>query len=489
LQNSILAGNTSFTSPDCNGTISSTGYNLIANTAGCTFAPVVGDLTNIDPKLGPLQDNGGPTLTHALLPGSPAVNAGNPGGCMGSAGLLTTDQRGFARFGRCDIGAYELQPIGFSTKSVSPYTASQGNPLTYTIELKNGGAMSLTNVLVTDTLPTTLTFMSNSLTATSGSYGFNSGIITWTGAVNAGHLVTVTFGASLNQTTPRGTSITNTTTISGAGEVFTRTATINVPLAQLFLPLVNRDYCSPFSDNFSNPASGWPVGDDGNIRYEYLSGEYRILVRNIHWWAGARTGGKCSDYTVAVDVRNATGASSTYGLIFGLADDWQQFYTFEIAPEGYYFLWLYNGGNWSLLLNGYSPVISTGTGSNRLKIERVGVQIKAYANDQLLTTLSDSTYTGYRRVGLITTSYNQPNVDARFDNFVMCAPGCSGAASLGGAGVALQGMINSTLPSSAGAVSSGASGSKAIGASKPTPQPNAAPAQRDAWRDNEAEPK
>jgi hypothetical protein len=75
-----------------------------------------GDLSNTDPRLGPLQDNGGPTQTMALLPGSPAIDAGNPHGCRDdSRHLLKTDQRGKPRpdkedTGGCDIGAYERQP-------------------------------------------------------------------------------------------------------------------------------------------------------------------------------------------------------------------------------------------------------------------------------------------------------------------------------------------------------------------------------------------
>ncbi len=68
--------------------------------------------------LGPLADNGGPTQTHALLPGSPALNAGDPTLVQGQAGLPEFDQRGapFARVvgGRIDIGAYESQPAGGS---------------------------------------------------------------------------------------------------------------------------------------------------------------------------------------------------------------------------------------------------------------------------------------------------------------------------------------------------------------------------------------
>ena len=66
--------------------------------------------------LGPLKNNGGPTQTHALVAGSPAIDAGNPGGCRDNSGaLLQTDQRGFPRnvdgnsdgTARCDIGAVE----------------------------------------------------------------------------------------------------------------------------------------------------------------------------------------------------------------------------------------------------------------------------------------------------------------------------------------------------------------------------------------------
>ena len=46
------------------------------NGGGCLTGP--GDQINTDPVLGPLQDNGGPTFTHALLPDSPAIDAGDP---------------------------------------------------------------------------------------------------------------------------------------------------------------------------------------------------------------------------------------------------------------------------------------------------------------------------------------------------------------------------------------------------------------------------
>jgi hypothetical protein len=91
------------------GTVTSHGYNLSDDDGG-GFLTGPGDQINTDPLLGPLQDNGGPTLTHALLPGSPAINTGDPN----FTPPPSFDQRGspFIRVfnGRIDVGAFEAQP-------------------------------------------------------------------------------------------------------------------------------------------------------------------------------------------------------------------------------------------------------------------------------------------------------------------------------------------------------------------------------------------
>lgn len=110
IQNSIVANNSG---GNCAGVMTSNGYNLSSDNT-CNFHGP-GDLNNSDPLLGALQNNGGPTQTMALLPGSPAIDAGNPSGCTdGSGHLLKTDQRGMPRSdpedsGGCDMGAYERQ--------------------------------------------------------------------------------------------------------------------------------------------------------------------------------------------------------------------------------------------------------------------------------------------------------------------------------------------------------------------------------------------
>jgi hypothetical protein len=83
------------------GAITSSGHNLSSDSS-CSFT-AAGDLQNTNPLLGPLAANGGPTPTHALLPGSPAFGAGTNIGCP------ATDQRGNTRPQGvlCDIGAFE----------------------------------------------------------------------------------------------------------------------------------------------------------------------------------------------------------------------------------------------------------------------------------------------------------------------------------------------------------------------------------------------
>jgi hypothetical protein len=111
MQNTILAGNIALLSPDLSGPLNSQGHNLVGNgTGGSGFAAtdLVGTAANpISPLVGPLADNGGPTQTMALLPGSPALNAGDP------TQLGVADQRGVVRSGGVNIGAYQATASAF----------------------------------------------------------------------------------------------------------------------------------------------------------------------------------------------------------------------------------------------------------------------------------------------------------------------------------------------------------------------------------------
>ena len=145
IQNTIVAGNTATTAaPDLSwsatGTSAQTAalnvdYSLIGDTtgSGITSTTGTGNLLDVDPLLDPLADNGGTTLTHALLSGSPAIDAGDPNFDPGAiTPALTNDQRGlgFARVvdGRVDIGAVESPEEGslIVTTNLDVVSASDG---------------------------------------------------------------------------------------------------------------------------------------------------------------------------------------------------------------------------------------------------------------------------------------------------------------------------------------------------------------------------
>jgi predicted outer membrane repeat protein len=118
--NSIFAnsqGGNIYIEPMSGGSFRSLGHNLFSDTPGVPLDS--SDLTETDPLLGPLADNGGPTQTMALLPGSPAINA------AAAVAGVDTDQRGIPRpqGSAPDIGAFELQPVAEPFVILTPSTS------------------------------------------------------------------------------------------------------------------------------------------------------------------------------------------------------------------------------------------------------------------------------------------------------------------------------------------------------------------------------
>ena len=131
--NSILSGNVvaqpAF-GPEVSGDVISHGFNLVGNDAGSS-GWVGTDLLNTNPLLAPLANYGGPTQTRALLPGSPAINAGT------SVDAPATDQRGVSRVGGTDIGAFESHGFSIAVTSgsgqVTPINTAFASPLVATV--------------------------------------------------------------------------------------------------------------------------------------------------------------------------------------------------------------------------------------------------------------------------------------------------------------------------------------------------------------------
>jgi hypothetical protein len=170
MHDTILADNTADTGPDLDGGVTSLGYSLIGNTAGGSGFGA-SDLLNVNPRFGPLQNNGGPTQTMALLPGSPALNAGDP------TQLGVADQRGVVRTGGVNIGAYQASasallltgpssvtagvPFAITVQAVDPFgqtavgyagtvhfVASNGAMADYTFTAADGGQHTFSNLVL-----------------------------------------------------------------------------------------------------------------------------------------------------------------------------------------------------------------------------------------------------------------------------------------------------------------------------------------------------
>lgn len=227
LYNSILMG--SLTEADCYvigpGAIWANVNNLIED-GSCNPA------LSGDPHLGPLTDNGGSTLTHALLPGSPALNAGDNATC------LATDQRGIARpqQDRCDIGAFEARgftlAISGGNHQSAPFGASFPIPLALTItsdESVDGGQITFTAPTSGPSLtlaPTTTVIISgNAATLNVSANGSVGGPYDVVASVTGGNSVTFSLTNTLRSTsTVRVTSASNPSIF---GQLVTFTATVS----------------------------------------------------------------------------------------------------------------------------------------------------------------------------------------------------------------------------------------------------------------------
>jgi uncharacterized repeat protein (TIGR01451 family) len=218
ITNTILAANSAgATANDCflaSGTLNSGGYNLVqAPDVSCLFF-AIGDTTGTDPLLDILADNGGNTLTHALLSGSPTIDAVPLAQCA-----LTTDQRGSPRpqGPDCDIGAYESSgfPNLSLTKAVDDNIPEPGQRITYTLIVSNSGVGNATNALISDTLPTGLTFAGPvTLDPPSAAMIGPPPTLVSGLTIPSGQSVTVTFPVTVSLGLSSGTIITNTAAVT-----------------------------------------------------------------------------------------------------------------------------------------------------------------------------------------------------------------------------------------------------------------------------------
>lgn len=192
----------------------------------------------------------------------------------------------------------------------------------------------------------------------------------------------------------------------------------------IYLATVMNDFCAaPFTDDFSSTFGNWPIIDTGDYSTSYWSGEYRLMHNTANRWIALTRG----DYwensdLLQVDGRIVSG-DGAWGLVFGLNDNWTNFYTFEIIPSSQTWVaYQYNSG-WDLLGSGVSNAINPGTLVNTLSVSRPNYSLELQINGTTVRYLTN--YPG--RVGLTGGSFS-PNTEIRYDNYVFADEGCLYAA-------------------------------------------------------------
>jgi uncharacterized repeat protein (TIGR01451 family)/CSLREA domain-containing protein len=258
LGNTIVAANTAITAPDCTGPFSTTGNNLIGiRISTCTgFTSQSSDITGSatsprNPQLGPLADNGGPTQTHALLAGSPALDLANPATCP------AVDQRGVARaldgnndgFTICDIGAFELANPAKADLSIvlsdTPDPALTNSTFDYVVTVTNNGPDRAISARAKLTLPLSSFITFNS--APSGCTRSGNTVECSLGNINNGITVTRTISVNISLSAPADkiegiASVTSKTPDSNTtNDNDTETTTIVSPSADLLINITSPD--------------------------------------------------------------------------------------------------------------------------------------------------------------------------------------------------------------------------------------------------------
>jgi uncharacterized repeat protein (TIGR01451 family) len=340
----------SATDPDVKAAVASSDHDLIGNSSGFSATTSTADILN--PSfigLGALANNGGSTRTEALLPNSPAIDAGD----SGAAQLPSTDQRGDARIvgNAVDIGAYEYQyDLSITGSAPSAVVAEVEQPVVYSITVQNNGVVAAGQgggVTLTDVLPAGVTYQS--LSAPSGwTTSSQNGTVTATTAtlaagasasfaltvqadVEVGTLAnTVTIGPATWDNKTSNNSVTLSSTASPSNEVDTPdtlAAAINYannagqPITITLLPGATFDFTS--ADNSTNGSNALPV-ITGDVTIVGNGDTIERTGSDVFRFFDVSSGGSLilQDLTLTGGLAQGAGTSAEGGAIYSSGTLW-----------------------------------------------------------------------------------------------------------------------------------------------------------------------
>ncbi len=283
-------------------------------------------------------------------------------------------------------------------------TAEAGTPLPLTLTVLNGGPVTDTYTL--------------SVSDTAG-WGLDLAASTQVEGIDMRDLtLTVTPPSSADTGDANVITVRASSQADGNVEAVTEIyVTVDSKITHVYLPLVLRNYFPPFFDDFSDPASGWPISNKDTYALDYSNGTYRIEIKEDYKFVWSWPQVTCSDCNIQVEAWRSTGGNSSYGIVFGLDDDGCYFFQVQPYRKEYRLLRLDDRSLVELIPYTGASAINFDTAHNSLRVKREGAQIKLYVNGQYLTTYTDGTYTGARHVGVLGGSGPESPVWLRYDDF------------------------------------------------------------------------
>jgi serine/threonine protein kinase len=190
----------------------------------------------------------------------------------------------------------------------------------------------------------------------------------------------------------------------------------NTPLPEAAVPLL--------SDNFSQPAHGWPQSSGEEASYSYQDGAYRFVVRRNDTLYWVTPDDSFADASISVTTTLVSGGDeSYYGLLCRLQGN-QEFYYMVIRTDGRFTMGRYRDGEFLTLLPGgwtTNPAIHAGNAQNQLRVDCSGEQLRFYANGELLAEARDGNLES-GKPGLAAAAIGSGELDVRFDDFLVTKP-------------------------------------------------------------------
>ncbi|MDF1512935.1 MAG: hypothetical protein P1S60_03900 [Anaerolineae bacterium] len=178
-----------------------------------------------------------------------------------------------------------------------------------------------------------------------------------------------------------------------------------------------------FTDDFSDPASGWGAASHETYVRGYQQGEYLIQIDVPQWFVWATAGYNYTDVQIDAAVRTAGQLDNHYGLICRY--DEQNFYYFAVSADGYYGIFRHEADGTMHVLTGkdmlFSPLINREGNGNALRIICQGSTLSLYFNDTILAEVEDDAL-AKGDIGMAAGSVTASSTSIWFDDFEVNKP-------------------------------------------------------------------